>query len=216
MVILPGKLFTLITAAVLFLPVAGEASTVWKLAPSPKFPQQALKRGSEGYVVIRAYIMADGTVTRASVSHSSGDSTLDEAARAAVLKWKMYLAAIKPPYLTKGYDQRIDFRQEAPAIAQYRDRIVYFESFESSKIWISAPSPEYPYEARRSRIEGTAYVKVQIGPDGKVDSAELAKSSGNTHLDYAALSAVRWWRARKQYAGVKAIFPVRFTLQRPF
>jgi TonB family protein len=190
------------------------ASSIWKSAPPPKFPAASLKRGAEGYVVIRAYVGPDGAVMRTTISKSSGDSTLDEAARTAVLTWRMKEAVIKPEYQTKGYALRIDFEQEAPAIVQYRDRTEVFANFESTKIWMSAPAPEYPYEARRGRIEGVTYLKVLIGPDGRPAKIDLVKGSGSVHLDSAAIAAVRWWRAHKRYAGKERLVPVTFTLHR--
>ena len=177
-------------------PVTAEAS-VWASAPKPKFPTAALTRGSEGYVVVRAYIGPDGSVVRATVSKSSGDSSLDDAARAAVLRWKMNQAAVKPGYLMKGYDQRIDFRQEASIAARYRDRHAYFETFQSAKMWVFAPFPEYPFHERLLRTEGVALVRMAIGVDGATESVAILKSSGNPNLDNAAVSAVRRWRAHK-------------------
>jgi TonB family protein len=202
--------------AMMCLPLSAlqAASSIWKSAPPPKFPAASLKRGTEGYVVVRAYVVPGGGVMRATISKSSGDSTLDEAARTAVLKWQMKEAVIKPAYETKGYEQRIDFKQEAPAIVQYRDRTEVFGSFESTKIWMSAPAPEYPYEARRGRIEGVTYLKVLIGPDGRPAKLDLVKGSGSVHLDSAAIAAVRFWRAHKQYAGTVRLVPVTFTLHR--
>ncbi|MFN2623809.1 MAG: energy transducer TonB [Chthoniobacterales bacterium] len=191
---------------------AGAASSIWQSAKPPKFPETALKRGSEGYVMIRVNVSPDGSVIRATVTKPSGDATLDEVGRAAVLKWKMKPEAIKREYATTGYSLRIEFHQAAPAIARYRDRTAYFESYKSTEIWMSTPAPEYPYEARRGRIEGTAYLKVLIGLDGRPAKLDLVKSSGNVHLDNAALAAVRLWRAHKQYAGTTRLVPVRFTL----
>jgi TonB family protein len=180
--------------------------------PQPKFPEAALRRNSEGYVVVHASIANDGAVTRATISRSSGDPTLDEAARTAVLKWKMNAAAIKPGYLTKGYDQRIDFRQEAPVAVRYRDRAGYFHSFKSAKIWTYAPLPEYPGRERSMRSEGVVYIRVTIGADGAVASAAVAKSCGYPNLDRAALEAVRKWRAHREFAGKHGVLPVEFTL----
>jgi TonB family protein len=178
--------------------------------PQPKFPEAALRRGTEGYVVVRAHIAKDGTVTRATISRSSGDATLDETARTAVLKWKMNAAAIKPQYLTKGYDQRIDFRQEAPVALRYRDRAGYFSSFRSAKIWTYAPVPEYPAHERLMKSEGVVYIRVKIGADGGVASAEVAKSCGYPNLDKAALEAVRKWRSHREFAGKHGVLPVAF------
>jgi TonB family protein len=205
-----GSLALLLLAA----QAARAASSIWQSAPPPKFPDAALKRGSEGYVLVRSYIAPDGTVTRAAIAKSSGDAVLDEVAQTAVLKWKMKPEAIKREYATSGYNLRIDFRQEAPPIVQYRDRLEVFQNFESAKVWMSAPAPEYPYEARRGRIEGVTYLKVLIGPDGHPAKIDLAKGSGNVHLDSAAIDAVRLWRAHKQYAGTVRLVPVHFTLHR--
>jgi TonB family protein len=207
-------LFALLAMVCLPSSALHAASSIWKSAPPPKFPEASLKRGTEGYVIVRAYVRPDGAVTRATISKSSGDSTLDESARTAVLKWKMQEAVIKPEYQSKGYEQRIDFQQEAPAIVQYRDRTEVFGNFESTKIWMSAPAPEYPYEARRGRIEGVTYLKVLIGPDGRPAKLDLVRGSGNVHLDAAAIAAVRLWRAHKQYAGTVRLVPVTFTLHR--
>jgi len=194
-------------------PARGETS-VWASAPKPNFPTAALKKGSEGYVVVRAYIGSDGAVTRTAISKSSGDSTLDEAARTAVLKWRMNTGAIKTEYRTNGYQVRFDFRQETPVAARYRDRAGWFGSFRSANIWIYAPFPEYPFHERLLKAEGLAMVRVQIGPDGAVSSAEIVRSSGHPNLDKAAVAAVRTWRAHREYAGKHGVIPIHFALRR--
>jgi len=202
-----------LVAIALLGPISAQAASIWASKPQPKFPEAALRRGTEGYVVVRAYVQKDGTVSRTTISKSSGDATLDEAARTEVSKWKMNAAAIKPHFLTKGYDQRIDFRQEAPVAARYRDRAGWFDSFKSAKIWIYAPFPEYPMRERRMRSEGTTLLRVTIGADGAVASAEVLKSSGYPSLDRSAVDAVRKWRARREYAGKHGVFPVHFTMR---
>ena len=149
---------------------------------------------------------------RATTSKSSGDATLDEAARSAVLKWKMNAAAIKPGYLTKGYELRIDFRQETPTAARYRDRRAFFRDFQTAKIWTYAPFPEYPFHERLVRTQGVTLVRTEVGSDGRVASVAVARSSGNANLDSAALSAIRSWRAHKEYAGRRFVIPIRFVM----
>jgi TonB family protein len=205
----------LLALAILLASPSQTMASIWASAPKPKFPEAALRKGTEGYVIVRAYIAKDGAVTRATISRGSGDATLDEAARNAVLKWKMNPIAVKPEFLAKGYDQRIDFRQEAAIAARYRDRVGYFGSFESAKIWIYAPFPEYPAHERLMKSQGVTHVRIMIGPDGAVSSAEIVRSSGYPNLDKAALDAVRKWRARREYAGKHGVMPVIFTLQRP-
>lgn len=51
--------------------------------------------------------------------------------------------------------------------------------------------PEYPPMEIEEHIEGTVVVLVTIGPDGSLESATIASSSGDVHLDEAALVAAR-------------------------
>lgn len=207
------RLAALVILMLVPTPVWAAAASVWSSAPKPRFPTAALSKGSEGHVIVRVFTDDTGRVTRANIEKSSGDASLDEAARAAILKWKMNPAAIKPEFRTKGYRQRIDFRQETPVAAQYRDRRAYFSTYESAKIWTYAPFPEYPFHERLVRTEGVAMVRITIGADGRAASVEIARSSGNANLDKAALSALRSWRAHKEYAGERFVVPIRFTLQ---
>jgi TonB family protein len=98
--------------------------------------------------------------------------------------------------------------------ARYRDRVAYFGSFRSAQIWTYAPAPEYPAHERLVKAEGVAMVRIEIGADGAVSSAELVRSSGYPNLDKAAVSAVRKWRTHREYAGKHGVIPVIFTMQR--
>jgi len=56
--------------------------------PKPAYPPLSRRLGEQGKVTVRALIGADGAVKSASVGQSSGHSRLDDAAVAAVLKWR--------------------------------------------------------------------------------------------------------------------------------
>jgi TonB family protein len=187
--------------------------SVWISAPKPKFPEAALRKGTERYVVVRARIASDGSIAAAAIARSSGDTTLDEAARNAVLNWKMNPAAIKPEYRSSGYNVRFDFRQEAPIAVKYRDRAAYFSTYRSAQMWKHVSIPEYPIHERGVKAAGTTMVGVTIGAGGEVVSVELVKTSGYPNLDKAALAAVRLWRAHDQYSGRRVVVPVQFTPQ---
>jgi TonB family protein len=54
--------------------------------------------------------------------------------------------------------------------------------------------PEYPFEARRSRITGHGILVGQVDSrTGKVKSVRMEKSTGNTILDQASMNAFRQW-----------------------
>ena len=54
-----------------------------------------------------------------------------------------------------------------------------------------AATPEYPAEARRWRIEGTAVVSGIVEPDGSVSGVQVIETSGYALLDEAAMKAAR-------------------------
>ncbi len=79
------------------------------------------------------------------------------------------------------------------------------------------PSPEYPRRARQLGFEGIVLLHVWVNPDGGVDDAKIAASSGYAMLDDSALRAVKGWMfkpARRGDQPVAALVqvPIRFTL----
>lgn len=54
--------------------------------------------------------------------------------------------------------------------------------------------PPYPAIARSRGWQGETVLRVLVGADGAVLSAEVSRSSGHRPLDQAALGAVRTWR----------------------
>lgn len=69
----------------------------------------------------------------------------------------------------------------------------------------STVAPVYPQALRDAGIGGCVVVRGVIGTDGRVESAEVVRSSGNSTLDNNALSAFYKWRfsAAKNDAGQK-------------
>ena len=86
-------------------------------------------------------------------------------------------------------------------------------SMSSAKaVAISAPRPEYPYEARRSKITGSGVCVMTVDTgSGSVTSADMAQSTGNAILDNAATSAFRRWRFKPGTVS-KVRTPITFTM----
>lgn len=76
---------------------------------------------------------------------------------------------------------------------------------------ISAPRPEYPYEAKRSKITGSGVCVLSVDAGGSVTDASMASSTGNAILDNAAISAFRRWRFKPGSAS-RVRIPITFTL----
>ena len=86
-------------------------------------------------------------------------------------------------------------------------------SMSSAKaVAVSAPRPEYPYEARRMRATGSGVCVMTVDTSsGAVTSAVMAQSTGNPILDNAALSAFRRWRFKPGTVS-KVRTPITFTM----
>lgn len=71
---------------------------------------------------------------------------------------------------------------------------------------------EYPEQAVAMEMEGYVDIEVQIGPEGRAESAKVVRSSGHTILDEAARAGVlRWTFTDGENRNMKISF--RFRLQ---
>ena len=77
---------------------------------------------------------------------------------------------------------------------------------------ISAPRPEYPYEARSRHITGSGVCVVTVDAgSGSVTDASMAQSIGNPILDNSAVSAFKRWRFKPGTVS-KVRIPITFTM----
>ncbi len=73
--------------------------------------------------------------------------------------------------------------------------------------------PDYPDAAQRRGEAGTAIVRFVVDVDGRIESAQIVRSSGYARLDNAALDALRNGTCRPSLdSGV----PVRVVFEQPF
>lgn len=78
---------------------------------------------------------------------------------------------------------------------------------------ISAPRPEYPYEARSRHITGSGVCVVSVDvASGTVTDASMAQSIGNSILDNSAVSAFKRWRFQPGKCAPKVKIPITFTM----
>jgi periplasmic protein TonB len=96
--------------------------------------------------------------------------------------------------------------------------IVAFWKVEVKPQPTNIPVPDYPPMARNAGIEGQTLVEALVDIDGSIREARVLKSSGNSSLDQAAVSAARNARftpakQRDQPVRVWVSIPFRFSLQ---
>lgn len=88
---------------------------------------------------------------------------------------------------------------------------------EAAPLYASNPPPEYPMQARRRGLQGVVIVEALIDTKGTVSDLRLARSSGHSILDTAALRSVQRWRFQPGTVGGRQTamwvnVPVRFEL----
>jgi protein TonB len=91
----------------------------------------------------------------------------------------------------------------------------------SGELSVSCPErtpPEYPRLSMRMNEQGKVVLKVELGEDGSIASAQVKTSSGFARLDAAALGAVKTWHCKpviRNGAAVRAVAlqPFNFTLE---
>ena len=71
--------------------------------------------------------------------------------------------------------------------------------------YLNNPPPEYPATAARQKWEGTVVLRVRVLSTGKVETVQIAKSSGHKLLDDQAQETVRSWLFRPSKRGVTPI-----------
>lgn len=94
-----------------------------------------------------------------------------------------------------------------------------FVVWEEAPVPIKQVPPVYPEFAKKSGIEGTVTLEVEVFKDGKVGAIDVLKSlmAGPGGLDEAAIKAVRQWEFQPAKSGGKPIacwikLPITFSL----
>lgn len=102
----------------------------------------------------------------------------------------------------------INVRARGPDI-----EIVPYYRLEVKPQLVTSTKPVYPDLARRAGIEGIVTVKMLVDIDGSVIEVEIIKSSGNTLLDQAAVTAAHQHRFTVAHQRDR---PVRVWISRQF
>jgi TonB family protein len=106
---------------------------------------------------------------------------------------RLFVGENPSPPRTRRHDSR-----PALPIPKGRNGSSGSPTLSSAKIMaVSAPRPEYPYEARRQRITGSGFVILTIDSvGGNVTAAMMEQSTGSSVLNNAAMTGFRRWRFR--------------------
>lgn len=77
---------------------------------------------------------------------------------------------------------------------------------------IRAPSPTYPSEGRRSKVQGRGLFDLHVRSDGTISTVDVFKSTGHKILDEEAVRVLLSWKFRPDKKWTRVRVPITFTL----
>jgi len=176
---------------------------VYLMAPVPRYPAPALAARGQGRVTVT--VRTDTLNDSVWISATSRNALLDSAALDAMrqVTWRTCSGAydvelafqvVKTAQSGDSGIARIDDVRRTPetgrAAGPRRVSVVETTAVKQSTSPLKAlvPVPDYPDMPLHAGIEGSPTVALLVRPGGSVDTAWLAKSSGNQTFDQSAVS----------------------------
>lgn len=151
--------------------------------PAPAYPEKARIEGLEGYVEVEFRVGADGRVTTAQVTTALPRGDFEQAALAAVRRWRL------PPGTggDKPVTRRFDF--SLPDSYPHEPR---------PTLLAAAPLPA---AACAPRTPGRVRLEVSVDPDGRITASRILGSEPAGLYDVTALAVARNSRMEPAYQG---------------
>ena len=166
---------------------------------NPVYPDSARRNNIEGLILVTALVAEDGSIKEVKIKNNeSGSTELATAAMKAALDWQFKPATVnKKPvevYITIPFNFKLSNEK------QDKQTSADFVPVDEQPIPIKQVNPHYPELARRAGVEGTVWLKVLVGIDGKVKDTKLMRLSSNLKnsdtpggLPEAAIEAAHQW-----------------------
>lgn len=187
----------------------------------PDYPSEALKEKLEGTVWINMWIDEAGKVVETKVAKSEND-VFNNAAKEAAMRWVFKPASAKGKpvavWVTVPFRFKLYNGAEAPniGIPMPKPETQGLVKPESAPEPLKRINPKYPGEAKKDRLEGTVWIKIEIDETGKPTKASVLKSDAAV-FDQPAIDAAMQWMFKPAMAKGKAVasivtIPFRFAL----
>lgn len=187
----PPSLFASRGEVVVDLPVSGFAAMH---APVTLPPSGVVK---ETYLVLAIDVLKSGAISSVLIEHSSGDPALDTRARNAARYWRAVggvAAAGERRRVAVVFKPAPKQADTEPAIAE-RPEGVGASEFLGMLVAAKARSNpvRYPRQALNASAEGRVLLSITLSGRGRVQTVDIAQSSGHAALDKAARDAALGW-----------------------
>ena len=170
-------------------------------APVPNYPAQAATKNWTGLGVFELRFRPDGAVQEVVTVLTTEHPLLDDAARAALRRWRCKPRAQWTARMTMSFS----IHRSPVTLNPLGEEVM--------KNFPVHPLPTYPLEARRRRWFGTGLFVMRFRQDGSVEKAVALQSTGHAVLDEEAIRTLQRWRCLPGVY-VTAYIPVTFTMGR--
>ena len=183
---------------------------------APEYPRDALRRGQEGYVVVEFTVQTDGSTADIKVVESEPRNAFDREAIRAVSRWKFEPALRDGRPVESRLQHTIDFNLNDDQGSLLPEHDEAFASVGSDVQPVAMPSPQYPRDALRRRIEGEVVVAFAVTPEGHPEDIRILDAAPRGAFEREALEAVREWRFEPVPGGVPRVrHIIEFSLSGP-
>jgi TonB family protein len=171
----------------------GVTAPIVVFKPEPEYSEVARRAKRQGEVVLSAVIDSTGHPTQIHVTKPLGLG-LDEQAMSAVSQWRFR------PGAKEGTPVSI--------LAQVAVNFKLLDPPNSEPVLVYKPAVEYSPEAEAAKLQGTAYLYLEVSPEGKTENVQVMHGLG-LGLDGKAVDAVKRWQFKP---GMKDGQPERVAL----
>jgi len=193
----------------------------------PEYPDEAMKKNIEGTVWLQLLIGEEGKVIDVKVQKSDAEVFNQAAAKAgmqwlfkpAMLNGKPIQAWVSVPFrfkLMTGTGVVVSPTTGATK-AQEKHPPADYVPYEKPPEAIKQVMPVYPEGAKKDKLEGTVWVQLLIGEEGKVTDVKVQKSDAEVFNQAAMKAATQWLFKPAMLNGkptqVWVSVPFRFKLQ---
>jgi len=201
----------------------GEKALLSWLNDNVKYPEEAVKAGTEGKVIVSFFVEEDGTVTHGEVVQSVTAALDAEALRIVSImpKWVPGHSggkAVRCKMIIPVIFKLSPSSSKEKGIPDQPDKTPEFVGGQKAMMaWLSQ-NVQYPEEAQKAKMSGTVYTSFVVESDGSLSDFKILKGVSKS-LDEEALRVVRsmpkWQPATKDGKPIAARMsvPIRFMIR---
>lgn len=193
-----------------------------------QYPAEAEANGEEGRSIVQFVVNTDGSISQEHIVRSSGSESLDaEAIRIVKSVPKWVPAQLAGEDVRSYYTLPITFKLDSAESTDEESSTNEEHADDSSVVVENMPeypggvqammqfisdNLQYPKDAQKQAIEGRVICQFVVEKDGSIVEVTIARSSGNTSLDYEAIRVIQSMPKWKPGVQKGKLVRVRYTL----